>query len=79
MDKHEVSELAYRNGYLAGYKAGRRSVIGGDVVSVVRCGDCSHYAHFDSLNPDKGYCGVTHQFLESNEFCSYGKRVERNA
>ena len=42
MTEHDATEQAFKNGYSAGYVAGRRTVLGGDVTAVIRCKNCKY-------------------------------------
>lgn len=47
-----------------------------DVVEVVRCGDCKHrFLNHKCLNQNSGYY---ERERNSNDFCSYGERNDKN-
>ena len=74
MDKYTACEQAYTNGYSAGYEAGRRSVLGGDVESVVRCKDCKYFIEPTATD---GLCELdcnARIIWRNDDFCSYGER-----
>ncbi len=73
VDKEElIRALSYdRHQYSKGYADGRASAMD----SIVRCENCTHCAHLDSLNPDRGYCGVIHLYVKPNDYCSQGERI----
>ena len=56
-----------------------------DVVEVVRCKDCKHFAEFGSLlkiyTEYDGQCKKANRDVVMNftDFCSYGERREENA
>lgn len=72
MRDYDATEQAYKNGYSAGYVAGRRSVVGGDVVSVVRCKDCKWYCGIGCVKP------YHIRPMGNDDFCSYGERRNGN-
>ena len=45
----------------------------GDFVEVVRCKDCKNHNR-----PRLGYCSMTLCLVNSDDFCSYGKRKGGN-
>ena len=52
-----------------------------DFVEVVRCKDCKFYEEVeyfscDSENPTKNVCRLLTRQMQSDDFCSYGKRRE---
>ena len=73
MDSYDASEQAYKNGYSSGYEAGRRSVVGGDVVSVVRCKDCKHSSG-TRIEPKTCVCFRHGIIMFADHFCSWGER-----
>lgn len=77
MTKFDASEQAFKNGYSAGYKAGRRSVVGGDVVSVVRCKDCNHSSG-TRMEANTCVCFKRSDIVYANHFCGYGERREED-
>ena len=74
MDNYDASEQAYKNGYSSGYEAGRRSAVGGDVVSVVRCGKCKHFGGHGACHCHAADENGTPIFVREDDFCSYGER-----
>ena len=42
-----------------------------DVVEVIRCKDCERYN-----KPRLKYCSLTLCYMQSDDYCSYGKRKE---
>jgi hypothetical protein len=69
VDKEElIRALQYdRHQYSKGYHDA--------MDSIVRCENCTHCAYTDSLNRDRGYCGVTHLYVKPTDFCSHGERI----
>ncbi len=68
VDKEElIRALQYdRHQYSKGYHDA--------MDSIVRCENCTHCAYTDSLNRDRGYCGVIHLYVKPTDFCSHGER-----
>jgi hypothetical protein len=49
-----------------------------DAVEVVRCKDCKHYTEKRNKAYDGHYCERIVEFVQPNDFCSYGeKRYEK--
>lgn len=67
MKVYDATEQAYKNGY----SAGRRSVVGGELVSVVRCKKCRHY------DEDGEYCGFWGGCRHPEHFCNEGENNEQ--
>ena len=45
-----------------------------DAVEVVRCKDCKHYHDFETHFDCNHICGM--DYVQPNDFCSYGERKE---
>ena len=75
MNLHDATEQAFTNGYSAGYEAGRRSAVGGDVTSVVRCKNCKHWKNvLPDCTEHKKFCEIGLYLVEENGYCSFGEK-----
>lgn len=56
-------------------EAAIKSISAADVVKVVRCKNC-YKLYPDGNGGMLNYCRVHHVFVNTNDFCSYGSRMD---
>lgn len=72
MKTHDATEVAYKNGYKAGYEAAKKEL--------VHCSECEHlrtetFLRTDTILEGVNYCGINKYVVNNDSYCYWGKRV----